>query len=520
VIKKLLLSAIFLIFQACLAFGQVSLTGIDLEYGSYRAGFHHYETTDNTRTYKRIFDWNNQTISRPISVSVWYPSTGSQPLIEPMTIVNYLEILKAEEEWEHLPNEQILNWFSYQNTAENRVHLNKPAKAVLDAQPAPGRFPIIIYAPGQEGSSIENFALCEYLASHGYLVISSSSRGADARSFRGTPEKNMEAQARDIEFLIKEAMTLENGDSHNIATMGHSFGGLSNILAQMRNSNIKAVVSLDGSIRYNYATLQRSPFAAVEKVTVPFIHMAQKDIPERVLLEEGIDPALNHQFAFYDELKYSDAYSLKFHDLTHSYFTTLGVLFQTRDLRQDKSDREIMRSYKVMTAYTLHFLDAYLRNKNESQIFLRAQPVVNGIHDNLVSVKYKNKAEISFSFQDFNELAARQQYQNLTGLYRSLVEEKPQLTLPEGQLNNLGLQLLYKPETSVHGINILTLATQLYPESANLFDSLAEAYLYVGEESKAARSFTQSLTLNPQNENAVEKLKALCLKTTQCATPL
>ncbi|MGY0406711.1 hypothetical protein, partial [Pseudoalteromonas sp. SYSU M81241] len=82
------------------------------------------------------------------------------------------------------------------------------------------------------------------------------------------------------------------------------------------------------------------------KMDVPYIHMAQKDIPEIVLKEDNIDAALNTEFKLYDSITKSIAYRLKFQNLTHSHFSTLGVLFANRDKRQDKSDPEIMESYK------------------------------------------------------------------------------------------------------------------------------------------------------------------------------
>jgi hypothetical protein len=42
-----------------------------------------------------------------------------------MTVLAYMKILKQEEEWEYLPDEQILNWFYYPNTRENRKHLTE-----------------------------------------------------------------------------------------------------------------------------------------------------------------------------------------------------------------------------------------------------------------------------------------------------------------------------------------------------------------------------------------------------------
>lgn len=505
---QFLLLTTFIVFQVNSILGQTSLKAIGLKSGKHHVGFKHYQTVDSTRTYKRIFDWSNESMFRPIPISIWYPSNIKPKSLEPMRVLDYMEILKEEEEWEYLPNEQILNWFYYANTPSNQDHLLEATIAYAEIEPMKGKYPVVIYAPGQEFSSIENFALCEFLASHGYIVISSPSRGTDNRFFQNV-EKGLETQARDIEFLIKEVTAVSNADLDQIATMGFSFGGLSNVLVQMRNDKIKAIVSLDGAIKYQYATLKKSPFFNIEKVVVPFIHMSQKDIPEDVLKDDNIDASLNDNFEFYDSLTRSQAYQLKFENLTHSYFSTLGVLFQQRDKRQDKSDAEIMESYALVSMYSLNFLNAFLKNDEDAIQFLNKDPVENGIQNGLILKKTKEPATDTFTFQDFNELASKQDYKNLGALYNSVLKTNPTFELPEGNLNNLGLQLVFNPETSDEGISVFLFATHIYPNSANLFDSLAEAYLHIENKEKAKINFEKSIKLNPENQNAINRLKQL-----------
>ena len=489
--------------------GQTSLHEINLKNGTYTVGFNHYLAYDSTRTYQRIYDWNNQHIPRPISVSMWYPSKETPNSKDALKVLDYMEILKEEEEWEYLPNEHILNWFYYSNTPSNQKHLTESCTAFMNPEPANDKFPVVIYAPSYQASSIENFALCEYLASHGYIVISSPSRGTDNRFLEGGTERDMETQARDIEFLIREIARMPAADTEHIASMGFSFGGLSNVLVQMRNGNIKAIVSLDGSIKYQYPTLQKSPFFKLDRFNVPFIHMAQKDIPQHVLEEDKIKPELNTQFEFFDSLLYSQAYQLKFHDLTHAYFSTLGVLFQTRDLRQDKSDAAIMRSYRWVAKYSLKFLDAFLKNDSTAQAFMDRPPADNEVSKGLVSLTSKFPKQGPFTFQDFNELAAQADYGLLEEMYEAIRLKHPSLELPEGRLNNLGLQLAFNPQTSQQGINVFHLATYIYPNSANLYDSLAEAYLFMGEQELAILNFKKSLELDAQNQNAIDRLQQL-----------
>ena len=48
-----------------------------------------------------------------------------------------------------------------------------------------------------------------------------------------------------------------------------------------------------------------------------------------------------------------------------------------------------------------------------------------------------------------------------------------------------------------------------YPQSANAYDSLAEAYMTGGDKELAIRNYRRSVELNPGNTNAVEMLKKL-----------
>lgn len=507
---RLTIIQILIFFQANLIAAQVSLEEIGLEYGKYNVGFQHYTISDSTRTYSRIYDYTDKKVERPIPVSIWYPSEQNVVNGELLAVLDYLEILKEEEEeWEHLPNEQILNWFYYPNTPANQKHLVEQTKAYAKAEFGKGKFPVIVYAPSYQASSIENFALCEYLASQGFFVISSPSRGTETRWFSNNNAKEMETQARDVEFLMKEAGKFPTADYDKIAIMGFSFGGLANIIVQNRNDNVKAIVSLDGTERYQYELLNQSSFFDAQNIDVPYIHMAQKDIPEIVLKEDNINAELNTKFQLFDSLSKSKAYQLKFHNLTHSYFSTLGVLFANRDKRQDKSDSEIMESYKLVAMYTLNFLDATLnKNKNASK-FIESNPHDNEVTNNLITLKAIQSEKDEFTFQDFNDLASNRNYENLLQLYDSTANMHPSFEIPEGNLNTLGLQLVFNPSKSLQGIKVFLLATKLYPNSANLFDSLAEGYLFVGNKEKAIESFKKSLELNSQNQNAINRLKQL-----------
>ncbi|CAN5343640.1 hypothetical protein BH09BAC3_BH09BAC3_07970 [soil metagenome] len=478
-----------------------------LEYGKYPVGFKNYQKKDETRTYHRLFDWTGEVVARPMSISMWYPSDKINLRLV-AKVKNYMAVLKNEEEWECLPDNRILSWFYYSDSKEHRKQMQIQTKAYFNAEPVKKKFPVVIYAPSYQASSIENFVLCEFLASHGYLVLSSPSRGSNQRFLSGGTTMDIETQARDIEFIIGELSSLPFADTENVAVVGFSFGGMSNILAQMKNDRIKALVCLDGSVKYQLNRLMLASDADIAKVDVPVLFMSQKDIPLNVLVEDNIDSLLNTRFEFYDSLKFSEAWHLKFNNLTHSYFSSMGIFFQDRDMRQDKSEKEIALSYKWVCDYTLQFLNAFLKKDGNSKQFLENEPMKNGVPSNYISFHSKKPGKKILTFEEFNNKASKQGYDHLLKLYDSLKSKESVSNLMEWKFNNLGLQLLFRGKLK-EGLNVLDLATNIFPTSANAFDSLAEGYLILGNKALAITNFKLSLERDSQNQNAIDRLLEL-----------
>jgi hypothetical protein len=80
----------------------------------------------------------------------------------------------------------------------------------------------------------------------------------------------------------------------------------------------------------------------------------------------------------------------------------------------------------------------------------------------------------------------------------------------EDELNNLGYQLI-RAKKLKEAIRIFQLNVEAYPQSSNVYDSLAEAYMDDGDKPLAITNYQKSLQLNPKNRNAVvqiQKLKA------------
>ena len=78
----------------------------------------------------------------------------------------------------------------------------------------------------------------------------------------------------------------------------------------------------------------------------------------------------------------------------------------------------------------------------------------------------------------------------------------------EDELNTLGNQLIAARKFQ-EAIRIFELNVAAYPQSSNVYDSLAEAYMDSGEKQLAIRNYEKSLALDPGNKNAAERLVKL-----------
>ena len=88
--------------------------------------------------------------------------------------------------------------------------------------------------------------------------------------------------------------------------------------------------------------------------------------------------------------------------------------------------------------------------------------------------------------------------------YQRLRDEKPSdPSVAEGRLNALGYALLSRNEVK-GAIAILHMNTQLYPDSANTYDSLAEAHMKAGDRKQAIALYRKALETLPRDKSPAE----------------
>ncbi|UCC39505.1 MAG: MBL fold metallo-hydrolase [Candidatus Aminicenantes bacterium] len=126
-------------------------------------------------------------------------------------------------------------------------------------------------------------------------------------------------------------------------------------------------------------------------------------------------------------------------------------------------------------------------------------------------LKENNKSRVSIS-KPLTEAITRSDIKEVVKLYKQLRQNEPdKYNFAENQLNILGYQLLAR--NMVKGaIEIFKLNVEAYPESGNVYDSLAEAYMNDGNRELAIKFYLKSLEKDPSNDNARGMLKRLGYK--------
>lgn len=78
----------------------------------------------------------------------------------------------------------------------------------------------------------------------------------------------------------------------------------------------------------------------------------------------------------------------------------------------------------------------------------------------------------------------------------------------EAEFNALGYRFIQHGDHET-AIAVFKLNAQLYPDSWNVYDSLAEAYMRDGQNDLAIRHYNRSVELNPDNENGKQMLEQI-----------
>jgi dienelactone hydrolase len=454
--------------------------------------------------------------ARPVQTLVWYPAAGSG---KAMRYGDYLELIGTELDFtlgkdaaKAAASVVIQEEYIAESGPEQaRQVLDGPMRARRDAPAQAGKFPVLIYVPSISAPAGENADLCEYLASHGYIVIASPSVGPRSRTMPNDLE-GAQTGADDIAFLIAYAHTLPHADPGRIGVAGFSWGGISNVFASARDSRIKALVNLDGSVRYYPDLIAEAKYVTPERVTAPMLYAAARPASREDFAKTG-----KPVHSFLNELKYADFHKLTMYPMEHFAFSSTYLRFAS-DIRFNQYPRsEVNRAYGWTATYVKHFLDAYLKGDSAARAYLAAAPATHGIPAHAATMESRPAAPRPSRERLAAELA-RRGFQDAHAAYLAIYGKDKAPGLSETELAAWGFALMRTGDVKP-AIAIFRLITELYPLSANAFDALASAFERDGDKAQAIFNYRQALRLDPDSEHPRTQLKALEAAASKGASP-
>jgi dienelactone hydrolase len=251
--------------------------------------------------------------------------------------------------------------------------------AVRDARVRDGRFPVIFFSHGNQGFRFQNTFWCDFLASHGYVVVSADHTGNAAIAiingkavlFNGNERQHSaEDRPKDLSFLLTQ-MTIWNsgGDSRfskkldlaKAVAAGMSFGSFTAIKAADADPRFRAVIAMA------YAP------AEGHTNTVPSLFMlGEEDATIGAKGNEAIRANFNaHQGpAYLLAIKRGGHYSFTdMFKLNPNFGDGVGSGKQ-RESGQPFTFTPTETAWQMINSYSLAFLNLYVRSNNESASYL------------------------------------------------------------------------------------------------------------------------------------------------------
>jgi pimeloyl-ACP methyl ester carboxylesterase len=488
----------FLLVSA--ADAQTPLLWGGLTTGPHAVGFRLRFEPDHSREYDPEFvaDTIRSPIHRPrpIMIGIWYPARKTSA--SPMTYRQYLDVSSGPGSFAAFASrlEPAMRNVVADETTGKTIRTMTPAEtkafeqllatktfAVKNAPAATGKFPVIIYHPGLAGTYEDNSVLFEYLASRGYIILSSPYPDPDAHSvFIGG---DVAGSFADLDFLVTFARTLPNADADRLGVMGHSYGAwVSFAWAAKQGSPIRALITLDSGFEYTMVDSGPEIFQSHMKRNQNNIRAATLRVAstDRTPHFEYLDPYL----------KFVPRYEASVTSLTHNDYLTHGAIrpaLMPGHWPDSTLDRRA--SYDRMSEVISNFLDASLKQRPEARAFL-ARNVDGKGPDNRIALQFRAATPAPPTQRQMAQYFRQHGPEETMAMLRAFPD------LAEGK-TVAGLITLMGDDDLQTALPSLMLAQKSYPKNAGIHAMLGQALARTGDKAGAEKAFRRARELFPDD---------------------
>jgi hypothetical protein len=482
----------------------------DLEPGPYAVGFKLVTVLDHSRIFHSdaAFRGLAEDIekARALRIYLWYPAQAVQ---EHLHLHDYVRM--AAEDFDtmpapgsppgrdlHLP----VPLARGVGDEKRRGLLQEECAAGLEVAPVIGRFPLVVFGQGlYYESPLTQMILAEYLVSQGYVVASCPLLGTYNRLVN-RDLVDLETEVRDMEFVISQTRHLPFVDKGRLGVLGFDLGGMAALLLCMRNPEVSAVIILDSAVLTPIlpGLPTGSPHYNEDRFNIPWMDITQA----RLITSLSEADKKNTLFT---RKSHGDSYLLLCDTKNHGNFTSYAMFGMENPVPgywgPIQGNPKLL--YETICHFCLRFFDGYLKNDPVVCESLRREPREAEPGSGLISFEFKKGKNPTPFIDDF----VYDIIVNGTGKALPRLEEMGAPPASEKVLTWLGYHFLYWWGREKEAVDLFQLLTELFPGSANTFDSLGEAFLVVGDKDRAIENFRKSLQMNPKNTHAQEALKRL-----------
>lgn len=330
----------------------------DLKPGRYSVGLHVITSFDKTRS-----DPQDRR-GRPVEITLWYPAFERYASSR-LTFADYFKMANKEK----ATRQELAKSISADAEAVDQARLDRILNAQMlacrDLRSARGRYPLVLWS-ARHATMASQSVMCEYLASHGYVVAFARYKGSplplpyEAKSYQ-EKSATLDAQVCDMEVALAELQRLSYVRSDLVSVISWSYAGESATQFQMRNKAVRLVIGLSTNLLSGWVyRRERLSNLDSSQLRVPYILMSES-------VGTGGEPKTAPPIL---KDMPAESFYVTFSKLAHGSFNALegmipAVMHITKVQPWSKAGSESKIGYETVCRYTLRFLDSYLKTKSD-----------------------------------------------------------------------------------------------------------------------------------------------------------
>lgn len=443
-------------------------------------------------------------MGRPVRIYWWYPA--KEPGTS-MTVGDYTRL--AEQDFAPaagIPPGLPVPLGKGLTPEQRQALLVSRTAASRGAAPAAGKFPVLVFGQGlYYESPVSNLVICEYLASHGFIVATCPLAGTRHRLVNLNIE-DLETAIRDLEWVLSRARALPAADLDRAGVIGYDLGGMAGLTLCLRHPELSAFASLDaGILTPHRSDLPAShPSYREDRFVIPWMHLTQA----RFMPPE---PGSGQPSNLFARKTGGDSYLVPVPATSHGSFSSyamMGIKQAVPGYWGTPAENE-QSLHEDICRRVLLFFEGYLKGRETARRQLQAEAVAAVDQPAQPKIFFKAGVPVPPSRARLIHLLITKGPEEAKPVIEQAQAAAGGPVLDEAELNWLGYHFLYWWGREAEAAKLFQLGVSLFPGSANLYDSLGEAWQVNGNIPAAIESYRRSLELDPNNANARAALQRL-----------